>query len=263
VLPLLSHHREGIRVTKLYTSDAELYDIAFEWDIEEEVDWLLERLGGPNSVLEPGCGSGRMLEPLLRRGIDVTGIDLSPEMIELARARLHGAGEVCVADMADFDLGRTFDGAICPINTVAHLTPAELGRHLECMARHLVPGGRYLAQVGLMDRESWDPSASHQAEASRGETKLRWEWADVEMDFEHGFSRQRSRIWVLEGPRAGDVVEDIHDMTLWMPDTWAAAIAASPFDQVATHDAGKKGERPLVGPDATGGLLWHELVLTV
>ena len=247
-------------MSRLYTDDAELYDIAFEWDIEDEVDWLLERLGRPKSVLEPGCGSGRVLEPLARRGIDVTGFDLSPEMIELARARLRGAGEVHVADMTAFDLRRTFDGAVCPINTLAHLTPDGLGRHLERMARHLVPGGRYLAQVGLMDRESWDPTASHLAEATRGETKLRWEWADVEMDFERGTSRQRSRIWVLEGPRAGDVVEDIHEMTLWMPETWARAISASPFQQAATYDAGKKGEWPQVGSDATGGLLWHELV---
>jgi SAM-dependent methyltransferase len=247
-------------VTRLYTDDAELYDIAFEWDIEEEVDWLLERLRGPRSVLEPGCGSGRMLEPLARRGVEVTGLDLSQPMIDLARARLGGSGHVFVADMTDFDLGRTFDGAVCPINTLAHLTPDGLGRHLECMARHLEPGGRYLAQVGLMDRESWDPTASHLAEASRGETKLRWEWADVEMDFARGISRQRSRIWVLEGPRAGDVVEDIHEMTLWTPETWARAISASPLQQVATYDAGKKGERPLVGAEATGGLLWHELV---
>ena len=246
-------------MSRLYTSDAELYDIAFEWDIEKEVDWLLERLSNPHSVLEPGCGSGRMLEPLARRGIDVTGFDLSPEMIELARARLRGSGQVLVGDMTDFDLGRTFDGAVCPINTLAHLSPAELGSHLECMARHLEPGGRYLAQVGLMDRESWDPAAAHQAEASRGETKLRWEWADVEMDFERGISRQRSRIWVLEGPRAGDVVEDIHEMTLWKPETWARAIEESPFREVATYDAGKKGSRPQVEPTATGGLLWHDL----
>ena len=44
------------------------------------------------------------------------------------------------------------------------------------------------------------------------------------------------------------------------PETWARAIAASPLQQVAMYDAGKKGERPRVGPEATGGLLWHELV---
>lgn len=50
-------------VAKLYTDDAELYDIAFDWDVGGEVEWLLERLGpGCGSVFEPGCGSGRMLD---------------------------------------------------------------------------------------------------------------------------------------------------------------------------------------------------------
>src|SRR5690348_2884830 len=99
-------------MTRLYTDDAELYDIAFGWDVEEEVDWLYDRLGRPRSLFEPGCGSGRMLESFARRGVEVAGIDLSPRMIELARERLGDRGEVSVADMTDFGLGRTFDSAI-------------------------------------------------------------------------------------------------------------------------------------------------------
>ncbi len=57
-------------MTRLYTDDAELYDIAFDWDISAEVDWLVDRLQAA-SVLEPGCGSGRMLAALADRGIDV------------------------------------------------------------------------------------------------------------------------------------------------------------------------------------------------
>ncbi len=65
-------------VTKLYSDGAELYDIAFDWDVSDEVDWLFERLGRPHAVLEPGCGSGRMLEAFTRRDVDVAGIDASP-----------------------------------------------------------------------------------------------------------------------------------------------------------------------------------------
>jgi SAM-dependent methyltransferase len=246
-------------MTKLYTDDAELYDIAFGWDVEEEVDWLYDRLSCPQSLLEPGCGSGRMLESFARRDVEVAGIDLSPRMIELARERLGDRGEVSVADMTDFDLGRTFDAAISPINTLLHLTPQQLTHHLDCMERHLHAGGAYLVQVGLLDASSHDPFASSHWEETRGETKLRCDWSDEEVDFERGISRQRSRIEVLEGPRAGEVIEEIHDMTLWTPETWARAIASSPFREVATYDAGKKGGRPKVEPTATGGLLWHQL----
>jgi SAM-dependent methyltransferase len=187
-------------MTRLYTDDAELYDIAFDWDISAEVDWLLERLGGPASVLEPGCGSGRMLAALAGRGIDVAGIERSPPMLELARRRLGDHGAVVLADMTDFDLGRAFDGAVCPINTLLHLSPDELARHLGCMARHT---GSYLVQVGLVDPTADEPFAGSHWEAERGPTRLKADWEDEGVDLERGVSRQRSRIEVLSGPRAG------------------------------------------------------------
>ena len=249
-----------VAVTKLYTDDAELYDIAFGWDVSDEVEWLFERLGRPRTLLEPGCGSGRMLEEFVRRGVGVAGIDVSGRMIELARERLGEDADLRLADMTDFALGRTFDGAISPINTLLHLTPEELQAHLRCMARHTP---KYLVQVGLIDEGSHEPFAGSHWEAERGDTKLQCDWQDEEVDFLHGRSRQRSRIEVLSGPRAGNVLEEIHDMTLWTPETWATAIDASPYAEVATYDGGVEKDRwPRVGRDATGGLLWHELVLT-
>jgi SAM-dependent methyltransferase len=247
-------------VAKLYTDDAELYDIAFDWDASEEVDWLLERLGPHcHSVVEPGCGSGRMLDAFASRGLEVMGIDSSPSMVALARKRLRGRGVIHLADMTDFDLGRTFEGAVSPINTLLHLTPAQLNRHLEAMARHLVPGARYLVQVGLVGLEQREPFASSHWEASRGDTHLRIEWVDEELDVRGGHSRQRSRIHVLRGPRAGQVIDEVHDMTAWTPDAWRSAIHASQFTQLATYDGVHKGLWPRVEPTATGGLLWHEL----
>ena len=244
-------------MTKLYEEDAELYDIAFDWDISDEVDWLVGRLEA-TTVLEPGCGSGRMLEALADRGCQVVGIDASPQMVELARSRLGTRGEVFEADMTHFDLGRSVDGAVCPINTLLHLSPAELGRHLQRMAQHLERRSRYLVQVGLLDTVQ-EPFAGSHWEATRGETTLKVAWVDEELDLVSGTSRQRSRIEVLSGPRAGDVVEEVHEMTAWTPATWAEAIAASPFDEVATYDGGRKGQWPRVDATATGGLLWHEL----
>jgi SAM-dependent methyltransferase len=247
-------------VTKLYTDDAELYDIAFGWDVSNEVDWLFERLGRPRAVFEPGCGSGRMLEAFRRRGVDVAGIDVSARMLELARERLGSEADLRLADMTDFDLGRVFDGAISPINTLLHLTPEQLARHLDCMARHLSPGGAYLVQVGLASRED-ERFAGSDWEESRAGTTLRCHWEDDEVDFERGISRQRSRIEVLAGDRGGEVLEEIHEMTLWTPETWRQAIDASPFTEAATYDGGKKDQWPRVDRDATGGLLWHELRL--
>jgi len=248
-------------VARIYTDDAELYDIAFDWDISDEVDWLLGRLGPDcRKVLEPGCGSGRMLEALAGRGLDVTGIDLSEPMLQLARHRLGERGRLVVADMTDFNLADTFGGAVSPINTLLHLDPDRLSSHLASMARHLEQHARYLVQVGLTEPGQWEPFADSHWEASRGETALKVDWVDDELDVARGISRQRSRIEVVAGPRAGEILEEIHELTAWTPQTWARAIEASPFCEAATYDGGRKGRWPRVPPTATGGLLWHELV---
>ena len=246
-------------MARIYEDDADLYDIAFDWDLSGEADWLVATLAA-TVVLEPGCGSGRMLEALADRGCQVVGIDTSPVMLELARRRLGTRAELFEADMTRFDLGRTFDGAVCPVNTLLHLSPEELARHLVRMSFHLEPRSRYLVQVGLLAADGELSPGSHW-EASRGETSLRIDWTDEELDLLEGTSRQRSRIEVLSGPRAGEVVEEIHEMTAWTPATWADAIAASPFEEVATYDGGRKGQWPRVDTSATGGLLWHELAL--
>ncbi len=177
-------------------------------------------------------------------------------MLELARRRLGGRGEVVLADMTDLDLGRRFDGSVCPINTLLHLSPEQLARHLECVARHT---SRYLVQLAVIELAMHDPTGGSHWEAERGDTKLKVDWLGGELDAERRISWQRSRIEVLSGPRAGDVFEETHEMRVWTPSAWREAIAASPFEEVATYDGGEDAW-PEVGSNATGGLLWHDLL---
>ena len=232
-------------MTRIYSEEAELYDIAFDWDLSDEAAWLVSRLGSDcRTVLEPGCGSGRMLAALAARGLEVVGIDASQEMLSLAQAR---GCEAVRADMTDFDLGRRFDGAVSVVSTVGTLGVDGLGSHLEAMARHLDSGARYLVQQGVFegDAELW----RSEWEAERGETKLHVVWEAIDR------SRSRSRVEITAGPRVGEVVEDEHVSAYWTVDAWRQAIAASRFTQVACYDG--KGEVDL---GRRGNLLWHELV---
>ena len=240
-------------MTDLYTDLADLYDVVFDWDVESEADWLAQRLGpGCRRVLEPGCGPGRMFEPLARRGLEVTGIDNSAAMVELARTR----GRAELADMVDFDIG-VFDGAICPINTLGHLSRAELAAHLDAMGRALVPGARYLVQLAV----SADVGVASRWEAERDGVRVRATWTVESRDLERGTELHRSSFEVLTGPRAGQVHEQLHGMTFWTPETWGAAVAASPFERRAVYEGAAPG-RPRADAASTGGLLWHELVRT-
>lgn len=232
-------------MSRIYTDEAELYDIAFDWDLSGEAAWLVERLGpGCRSVLEPGCGSGRMLVVLAGYGLEAVGIDISESMLELARAR---GAEVVRADMTDFDLGRRFDGAVSLVSTVGVLSAVAFASHLEAMVRHLEPGARYLVQQGVFgaDAELW----RSEWEAERDGIKLHVVWEAVDRE------RSRSRVEILAGPRAGKIVEDEHVSAFWTVDAWREAVAASPFEQVACYD--DKAEADL---ERGGSLLWHELV---
>jgi SAM-dependent methyltransferase len=250
------------RPSELYNEHVDLYDLAFGWDVTEEVDWLVARLGsGCRSVLEPGCGSGRMVEELAGRGLDVVGLDLSPAMVEAARRRLERAGlraEIVVADMRDFDHGRLFDGAVCPINMFGHLRAAELQGHFDCMARHLRPGAAYLVQLPHYGPEGGQVGYTDEWQESRGGVEVRVTWTTVAFDLDEMLERQRSRIEIMSGPRAGEVIEEEHEMTFWTPEAWSALLTTTPFVQTATYDGGLD-DRPRVEPGATGVLLWHEL----
>jgi SAM-dependent methyltransferase len=240
-------------LTRLYTEHFDFYDRAFAWDVDDEVEWLLATLGqGSSTLLEPGCGSGRYFEAFARRGAKVVGIDNSEEMVAKAATR----GTAVLADMVDFQLDETFDGAFCAINTLAILPPADTVAHLQCMGRHLGPGRRYLVQLDIRD-------PAHPDSAVRSSTweigGLRITWSTESIDLENGREQQRSRIEILAGQQAGEILEEVHVVSAWTAGTWTRALAATPFDLTAVYD-GDQPTRPRVdqGP---GRLLWHELTL--
>src|SRR5438132_13355288 len=76
----------------------------------------------PTSVLDAGCGTGRVARELARRGVDVVGVDLDPDMLATARRRSPEVRWV-EADLASFDLGRTFDVVVAAGNVMILLTP--------------------------------------------------------------------------------------------------------------------------------------------
>jgi hypothetical protein len=183
-------------------------------------------------------------------------------MIEIARRRLQEMDVVAaalVADISQFWLNRKFSGAVCPINTLSHLSPEELSRHLVVMAEHLDVGARYLVQLDLYDSEADAAEVPPEGwEMTRGDMALRVSWRAEAVDTATQQVHQHSRIEILSGGRAGEVVEETHVMTAWTPTTWAAVVAASPFAPTAVFD-GYQDDRPLVDGGRPGQLLWHEL----
>ncbi|SIQ38840.1 Methyltransferase domain-containing protein [Alkalispirochaeta americana] len=133
----------------------ELYD-----NFTEDIPFyqaLARESTGP--VCELACGSGRVTVPLAAEGIPVTGIDLSPPMVDAARLRAARAGlgpenpSFCVGDMSD-PLPGAFSLVIVPLHSLSHLTgTARVRRCLENIHRGLSPGGVLALAVHNPDME--------------------------------------------------------------------------------------------------------------
>lgn len=99
----------------------------------------------PKTVLDIGCGTGAMCELLTAEGFEMTGIDLSPEMIEQAK-RKRDASELVidyhVADASDFELDKTFEGALSFFDSLNNiLEPERLASAFHSIFRAIKPGG--------------------------------------------------------------------------------------------------------------------------
>ena len=125
---------------------APIYDATYESkDYRKEcrvLRGIVRRYGRPGADrwLDVACGTGRHLE-YLRRDFSVEGVDLSRDMLRLARRRLPGL-RLTHGDMRNFDLGRRFDVVTCLFSAIGHLgNERDLERTFANFARHLRPGG--------------------------------------------------------------------------------------------------------------------------
>ena len=118
-------------------------------DVHGEADFVC-RLG-VGSVLDAGCGTGRVARELARRGLDVVGVDLDPSMLETAR-RVAPQLDWREGDLATVDLGRQFEAAILAGNVMIFLTPGTERAVVANLARHLVAGGLLVAGFQLDSR---------------------------------------------------------------------------------------------------------------
>ena len=116
---------------------------------------LWEELAGPapRDVLDLGCGTGRVAIRLGRRGHRVIALDVEPAFLEETARRAAAwrvEVETVVADARRFDLGRTFDLVLAPMQLVQLFHgPDERMSMLNAVAAHLRPGGTFAA--ALMD----------------------------------------------------------------------------------------------------------------
>ncbi len=137
---------------------ADIYDAWYPPGAEvDEVVATLARLAGSGPVIELGCGTGRLAVPLAALGVRVVGIDASPAMLDLLRAKNAPGVIGAEADMSAFDVREhgPFTLAFVVFNTLFGLTePAALASCFATVSRHLAPGGRFVVECFVPEVDS-------------------------------------------------------------------------------------------------------------
>ena len=102
----------------------------------------------PRSVLDAGCGTGRVAIELARRGVAVVGADVDASMLETARRRGPEL-EWLEADLTTLELGRVFDVVVMAGNVPLFTAPGTEAALVAGCARHVAPGGALVAGFQL------------------------------------------------------------------------------------------------------------------
>ena len=134
----------------MFDETAEFYDRVYAFkDYAAEAAEIARRIRaerpGASSVLDVACGTGEHAKHLAE-SFAIDGIDLEPAFVARAREKVPG-GRFEVADMRDFDLGRTYDVVQCLFSSIGYLTdPDDVVSALRSFRRHLAPGGIVLVE---------------------------------------------------------------------------------------------------------------------
>ena len=127
------------------------------------------RAPGARTLLHLGCGGGH-LDKTLKRAFEITGVDLSPAMLALAR-RLNPDVAYRVGDMRSIRLRRTFDAVVIADSIAYMLTNRELLAAFGTAFVHLVPGGVFLTYVERTPA-TFRQDATTRAIARRGDVEV-------------------------------------------------------------------------------------------
>jgi ubiquinone/menaquinone biosynthesis C-methylase UbiE len=224
----------------MFTKTAQYYDlIYFEKDYQAEVNQLLEliREHGPSTgdrLLDVACGTGHHIQ-YLKEHFSVEGLDINPELIEIARQRNP---EILVneGNMIAFNLGRKFDLITCLFSSIGYVKTLEnLSKAITAMADHLIPGGLLLVEPWFTP-DQWTPDTVHALFIDEPTLKI----ARVNTSYAEGRLSYFDLHYLIGTPQKTEHFVESHELGLFERGEMEAAFSDADL-QVAFHEEGLIG----------------------
>lgn len=227
---------------------AEIYDLDKPFGKLPDTAFYLSRLEGVRGpVLEPACGSGRTLVPLLEAGFDVSGFDFSPEMLDQCRERCAAKGlaaDLSLQRLEDFTYDRRFAAIVVPVSSftlIDDVRPALAV--LQRFRDHLEPGGRLIIDVQPLsalartgdDRRRW--TAANGDLLTLEGVRVTTDWVGQRADYTIRYERWRENRLVAS---------ELEPMAqrYWGVEEFRLALAACGFGEIGVSADYRHGRAP-------------------
>ena len=201
-----------------------IYDIAFSWDLSEEIRFFKRVFESHvpfpvRHILEPACGTGRMLRALAAGGFDVAGYDANRYMVQYAIDSVAAAGYALIVrvvprEMVSAEVPGEFDAAVNSINSIGYLhSDEEIVSHLRATGSSLREKGVYIVHLNFAHKGDL-PDGDHWTSEREGVRVSTW-WRILDEDRESRLCHQECTIAVEQNGKT-DRYKESHTLRLWL-----------------------------------------------